>query len=129
MINVPYPGRAARGSRSGRPIMALLDLLGRRWALRVIWELREQPLSFRELQAHCGDVSSSVLNQRLTELRAASVLERTAEGYGLTPEGQRLLELYPPLEEWAARWARRAARAEHSTHAKRKTRVAAPRRG
>jgi DNA-binding HxlR family transcriptional regulator len=92
--------------------MALLDLLGRRWALRVIWELREQPLRFRDLQARCGSVSSSVLNQRLRELRAADVIESARGGYSLTREGRRLLELYPPLEAWAARWAKRAARAE-----------------
>jgi DNA-binding HxlR family transcriptional regulator len=87
--------------------MALLDLLGRRWALRIIWELREQALSFRELQARCGAISSSVLNQRLAELRAAGVIERSGEGYRLTREGRRLLELYPPLHSWAERWARR----------------------
>ncbi|HTO53257.1 MAG TPA: transcriptional regulator, partial [Myxococcota bacterium] len=43
----PRPGAAVRGSRSGRPIMAALDLLGRRWALRVLWELRNGPHSFR----------------------------------------------------------------------------------
>jgi DNA-binding HxlR family transcriptional regulator len=50
----PAPGRPVRGSTSGEPIMALLDLLGRRWALRVIWELRSEPLSFRELQERCA---------------------------------------------------------------------------
>ena len=65
----------ARGSASGRPIMALLDLLGRRWTLRVIWELREGPLVFRALQQRCAGMSSSVLNQRLHELRAAAVVE------------------------------------------------------
>ena len=55
--------------------MALLDLLGRRWSLRVIWELRDGPLSFRETQARCGAISSSVLNDRLAELRAAGIVE------------------------------------------------------
>ena len=88
--------------------MALLDLLGRRWALRVIWELRDGPLSFRELQQRSGSISSSVLNQRLVELRGAGAIERSAQGYALSAEGRRLLELYPPLEAWAQRWARRA---------------------
>ena len=91
--------------------MALLDLLGRRWALRVIWELREEPLSFRALQARCGAISSSVLNDRLGELRAAGVVEAAADGYRLTEEGRELLALYPPLEAWAQRWARREGRA------------------
>ena len=55
--------------------MALLDLLGRRWALRTIWELRDGPLLFRSLQERCGGMSSSVLNQRLGELRAAGIIE------------------------------------------------------
>jgi DNA-binding HxlR family transcriptional regulator len=105
---LPSPGRPARGSDSGRPIMALLDLLGRRWALRVIWELREQALAFRALQERCAGMSSSVLNQRLRELRAAGVLEAGPDGYRLTDEGRLLLAAYPPLDAWAERWAERA---------------------
>jgi DNA-binding HxlR family transcriptional regulator len=109
MPDTPRPGRPVRGSDQGRPIMALLDLLGRRWALRVIWELREETLTFRELQARCGKISSSVLNQRLAELRAAGILETQSEGYALTDEGARLLELYPAVQSWAERWAQREA--------------------
>jgi DNA-binding HxlR family transcriptional regulator len=87
--------------------MALLDLLGRRWALRVIWELRDGPLSFREAQARSGSISSSVLNDRLTDLRAAGIVERGAQGYELTGEGRELLALYPALDAWAERWASR----------------------
>lgn len=90
--------------------MALLDLLGRRWALRVIWELRDEPLSFRETQARCGQVSSSVLNDRLAELRAAGVVEAAERGYELTDEGRELLALYPALDAWAERWAERERR-------------------
>jgi DNA-binding HxlR family transcriptional regulator len=107
MSNIPRPGRPVRGSETGRPIMALLDLLGRRWALRVIWELRDGPLTFRQAQARCGQVSSSVLNDRLAELRAAGIAEATPEGYRLTDEGEELLALYPPLDAWAQRWAER----------------------
>jgi DNA-binding HxlR family transcriptional regulator len=87
--------------------MALLDLLGRRWALRIVWELRSEPLSFRELQQRCGGVSSSVLNDRIAELRDAGALDQTDRGYRLSEEGTRLLDLYPPLQEWADRWAAR----------------------
>ncbi|MDQ3933743.1 MAG: helix-turn-helix transcriptional regulator [Actinomycetota bacterium] len=84
--------------------MALLDLLGRRWALRVIWELREGPVTFRELQERCGGVSSSVLSQRLAELREAGILD----GYELTAEGRELFDVFWPLVEWSERWARRS---------------------
>ncbi len=108
IVQGPSPGRPVRGSDGGRPIMALLDLLGRRWALRVIWELREQPLAFRALQERCAGMSSSVLNQRLRELRAADVVEAGPDGYRLTDEGRLLLAAYPPLDAWAERWAQRA---------------------
>ena len=85
--------------------MALLDLLGRRWAMRVIWELRLGPMTFRELQARCGGISSSVLAQRLAELREAGI---AGEGNVLTSEGESLLDAYKPLGEWADRWARRS---------------------
>ncbi|HYZ79940.1 MAG TPA: helix-turn-helix domain-containing protein [Solirubrobacteraceae bacterium] len=92
--------------------MALLDLLGRRWALRVLWELRSgESLTFRALQARCSEVSSSVLNDRLRELRSAGiVVNEPGRGYSLTPEGTRLLEDLAPLDAWAKRWARRSAR-------------------
>ena len=91
--------------------MALLDLLGRRWSLRVLWELRDDSTpSFRELQARCGDISSSVLNDRLRELRDAGIVDRErAGGYRLTREGSALIDALAPVDAWAKRWARRTA--------------------
>jgi DNA-binding HxlR family transcriptional regulator len=89
--------------------MAVLDLLGRRWALRVLWELRDGPLGFRALQERCDGMSSSVLNQRLAELQQAAVLERDEDGcYLLSGEGALLLEPLAQLNLWAERWALRA---------------------
>jgi DNA-binding HxlR family transcriptional regulator len=88
-------------------VMALLDLLGRRWALRVLWELREERVpTFRELQARCGNVSSSVLSERLRELRAAGILaEGRRSGYALSSEGRSLLRALAPLDAFAREWA------------------------
>jgi DNA-binding HxlR family transcriptional regulator len=107
----PLPGRPVRGSRTGRPAMALLDLLGRRWALRVLWELRDGAApTFRELQAQCGDISSSVLNDRLRELRDARIVGTgPGGGYQLTAEGDGLLDALDPLDAWAKRWARHSS--------------------
>src|SRR5256714_1398423 len=103
----PKPGTPVRGSTTGRPIMALLDLLGRRWALRVLWELREDTLSFREVQSRCDSMSPSVLNDRLSELRDAGVVEHVSPGgYRLTPHGRELMTALAPLNQWATRWAR-----------------------
>src|SRR5215472_5661119 len=104
---IPRPGKAVRGSRSGRPIMAALDLLGRRWALRVVWELRDGALSFRALQERCDAMSPSVLMRRLDELRATDIVATDpAGGYGLTGEGRALLRALAPLDAWARAWAR-----------------------
>jgi DNA-binding HxlR family transcriptional regulator len=90
--------------------MALLDLLGRRWALRVVWELRDQRLTFRELQERCDSMSASVLNQRLAELRDAGIVEQhDAGGYALSNEGRALLTALGDLDTWAKRWAARTA--------------------
>jgi DNA-binding HxlR family transcriptional regulator len=97
-------------------MMALLDLLGRRWTLRVLWELRDgEALTFRELQQRCGGMSSSVLAQRLGELGDAGVVSGSdGGGYALTGEGKSLLGALAPLDSWAKRWARRAAAGERS---------------
>lgn len=86
--------------------MALLDLLGRRWALRILWELREEPATFRELQARCDGLSPSVLNQRLGELREARIVESGDGGYRLTGAGRRLLAALAPLNKWAEAWGK-----------------------
>ena len=95
----------ARGSRTGRPIMALLDLLGRRWSLHVLWELREGALASRALRAACGDISPTVLQARVNELRAAALVALGDDGYGLTDLGRELLESFGPLYLFADRWA------------------------
>jgi len=107
MTRTPRPGGAVRGSRTGRPVMALLDLLGRRWALRILWELRDGPLTFRALRAACDGVSPTVLNDRLKELRESRFVAQTDdEGYALTSLGNDLGEHLIPLAEWSEKWSR-----------------------
>jgi DNA-binding HxlR family transcriptional regulator len=97
--------KTVRGSRTGRPIMALLDLLGRRWALRILWELREEPLTSRALRTACDEASPTVLQARLTELREAGFVElENGGGYGLTALGRELCEMVMPLHRFAERW-------------------------
>ncbi len=105
-VDVPLPGRAVRGSQGGRPIMAALDLLGRRWNLRILWELRSGPVGFRELRARCGDMSPDTLSTRLTELEACGLVDRSDDqGLGLTRLGRRLGPAMKSLDRWAAEWA------------------------
>lgn len=107
----PKIGRPVRGSQTGRPIMVLLDLLGRRWSLRILWELREgDRQTFRQLRSSCGDPSPTVLNTRLKELHAARLIDhQDGAGYGVTALGAELLATFLPLHQWADRWADRWA--------------------
>ncbi len=102
---IPRPGKKVRGSESGAPINALFDLLGRRWALGIVWNLGDVPLTFRELQERCETISPSILNIRLKELREAEIVARTLEGYELTSRGARLRKALMPLGEWSAKWS------------------------
>src|SRR5437764_5313379 len=98
----PLPGRPARGTQTGKPLLVAFDLLGRRWALRVLWELRDDHLGFRALQQRCEDMSSSVLRDRLGELIGTRLLETDDAGrYGLSPDGRALLQALKPLSSWA----------------------------
>jgi DNA-binding HxlR family transcriptional regulator len=98
--------KRVRGSKTGRPIMVLLDLLGRRWTLRIIWELRDESRRFRELQGLIG-ASPTIINARLGELREARLVELDeAAGYRLTALGAELLRLFLPLHTWSEKWAK-----------------------
>lgn len=98
--------KPVRGSRSRRPVMVLLDLLGRRMALRILWELSRSPapMTFRALQ-EAAETNPALLNSRLKELRAARLVEHVGEGYALTREGLGLVAMLSPLSRWADRWA------------------------
>lgn len=105
METLPTPGKPVRGSKTGKPIMALFDLLGRSWALGIVWQLAPGPLTFRALQSRCEDVSPTVLNKRLKELTGSGLVHRTSEGYALSDKGQELFGLLKPLGAWSMDWA------------------------
>jgi len=106
-----WPPKRTRGSTTGRPIMRLLDLLGRRWVLRILWELRDGPLTFRALRTACDEVSPSVLQQRLDDLRAARLVElQSGEGYAYSERARELLPMLLELHRWADKWAAGLAR-------------------
>jgi DNA-binding HxlR family transcriptional regulator len=86
--------------------MAALDLLGRRWSLRILWELRDGPLGARALRERCDAMSPSVLYDRLGELvEAELVIQGDDQCYELTELGRSLGKALKPLDEWAYQWA------------------------
>ncbi len=83
-----------------------MDLLGRRWALRILWELRLGPIGARALRARCDGMSSSVLYDRLRDLRASGLVDRTSDDeYVLSTLGASLGSALKPLDAWAESWA------------------------
>ena len=87
--------------------MTLFDVLGQRWTLRILWELRSEALNFRALQARCDQVSPTVLNNRLAQLREMQLVELTTDGYGTTEFGRELGRRLHDLDVWAETWARK----------------------
>jgi DNA-binding HxlR family transcriptional regulator len=84
-----------------RPVESALDLLGRRWALRLVWELRRSALSFSQLRDRTG-ISPSVLTARLRELIGAGILERDGDRrYRLSGPGRELARVLYELNRWA----------------------------
>lgn len=94
------------------PLAEITELLGHKWIMRIIWELRDGPLTFRGLQAACDDLSPSVLNDRLKRLEDALLVEKGSPGgYAMTDCGLELLKLYKPLNDWAVNWQKQLQKA------------------
>lgn len=107
MTKIPMPGSPVRGSRSGSAIMALFDLLGRRWAMGLLWTLSERgPSTFGQLEAACETISPAVLNTRLKELQLAGLVARDDGAYAVTRVGQEVYRGLLPLSATAKKWAR-----------------------
>ncbi|MBI5339618.1 MAG: helix-turn-helix transcriptional regulator [Mycolicibacterium rufum] len=103
-MNVPKKGRPVRGSSTGRPIMVVLDVLGRRGALRVLWELRNGALTFRALQEAC-ETNPGSLNARLKDLRELGTVHHEDGGYRLSDSGRSLMKTLNSLQAWSEQWA------------------------
>jgi DNA-binding HxlR family transcriptional regulator len=89
--------------------MAAFDLLGQRWTMRILWELRHGIIGFRALRDASGGLSPTLLNGRLKELASAGLVAGGEEGYGLTPLGVELLGALAPLLVWSEKWKRATA--------------------
>jgi len=92
------------------PVAHALDLIGERWALLVIRELRLGPRRYADLQSALPGISPSVLAQRLRSLELAGVVRKRtlrapirAQLYELTAWGADLEPVYAALARWGSR--------------------------
>ncbi|MEO9634096.1 MAG: helix-turn-helix domain-containing protein [Parasphingorhabdus sp.] len=97
-------------NKSARPIMVLLDILGKRWTLRIMWELRNGPFTFRALQESCDMLSPTTLNNRLSDLKKLEIVDHQPDGYQLTAKGLELAKIMIGLTKWADKEATLLAR-------------------
>lgn len=93
-------------SKENVAINLLLEQLEHRYALRVLWALRDgHPQTFRLLQDSVGGITPNTLNTRIKELREAGFMEHGSDGYTVTLQGQDLLKRLSDLQAFANRWA------------------------
>ena len=86
-------------------ISQLLALLEARYAMRVLWALRDgHAQTFRLLQDSVGGITPNTLNTRIKELREAGFVDHGSDGYTVTPSGADLLKRLSDLQAFAARW-------------------------
>ena len=85
------------------------EVLGKRWNGMILSVLAGGPAAFSELRRALVAISDSMLSERLGELAAAGLIERSVDpgppvsvSYGLTDSGRGL----EPALELLGRWAR-----------------------
>jgi DNA-binding HxlR family transcriptional regulator len=92
-------------SKENAAVSQLLALLEARYALRVLWALRDgHAQTFRLLQDSVGSITPNTLNTRIKELREAGLVNHGSEGYSLTLSGQDLLRRLSDLQAFAGKW-------------------------
>ncbi|MEO7391483.1 MAG: winged helix-turn-helix transcriptional regulator [Ramlibacter sp.] len=98
-------------SRDNAAINQLLALLESRYAIRVLWALRDgHPQTFRLLQDSVGGITPNTLNTRIKEMREAGFVTHGSDGYIVTPSGSDLLKRLADLPAFAAKWVASQAR-------------------
>lgn len=94
-----------RDQATGRAMSQLLAMLEARYAMRVLWALRDgRPQTFRLLQDSAGGVTPNTLCTRLKELREAGLLGHGPEGYLLTQSGIELTNRLADMPAFAGKW-------------------------
>ena len=92
-------------AKENAAVSQLLGLLEARYAIRVLWALRDgHAQTFRLLQDSVGGITPNTLNTRIKELREAGLVNHGSDGYVVTPSGQDLLKRLADLPAFAAKW-------------------------
>jgi DNA-binding HxlR family transcriptional regulator len=90
------------------------ELVGKRWTAAIIYSLFHGLNRFTDLINAIPGVSSRMLTERLKELEAENIIERSVYAetpvrieYQLTKKGLGLREVFMALNKWAIKWDER----------------------
>ena len=77
-----------------------LDVIGDRWTLLIIRGLLTGPKRYSQLHDQLPSMGTNLLATRLKELAVHGVIERTGDGYALSPRGEALRPIVHELIRW-----------------------------
>ena len=91
------------------PVEFILDLIGGKWKMPILWRLREGTLRYGELRSDIPDITTKMLTQQLRELERDGFITRTVYPvvppkveYKLTDRGRRTIPIIESLRSWGS---------------------------
>ena len=89
-----------------------MDIVGGKWKMVVLWQLRNGVVRFSELKRQLNGVTQKMLTQQLRELEESGLITRTVYPvvppkveYGLTEESKKLIPVLDALCQWSTDYA------------------------
>jgi DNA-binding HxlR family transcriptional regulator len=108
------PNAEVRGAGCCPLYHEAVELVGRRWTGAILRVLMDGPLRFSEIAQAVPELSDRLLSERMKELEARGIVERTVISgpplrveYSLSRMGRELEPALSELQLWANRWLRR----------------------
>jgi DNA-binding HxlR family transcriptional regulator len=107
-MGIAHDGPQPEESGDACRTRVVLEIVGDKWSLLVVRNLREGPRRFTELKKAIDGISQRMLTVTLRSLERDGILTRTVRNvmpphvsYELTPMGVTLREAAAPLLEWS----------------------------
>ncbi len=101
------PAFELRGRRYNNPVELVLEVLGGKWKMPILWRLKERAWRFAELRRDLGRITDKMLAQQLRELERDGLLTRHVERvvpphveYAITALGRSAVPAIDGLRTW-----------------------------